>query len=328
MLLNNEVSISENLFTETTCQNIKQYNNVTKNLNGLNILHMNIRSMEANFVEFEILLKKLIKKPKIIILTEMWKVPYKNLYKIDGYNSIFNDSSINKSDGTLVFIDKHINYTTKIVNIGMIKAIEISYNNEIITAIYRNHKINIKNFVDDLKEYLEYSKYKNHYIIGDINIDIFDKNFDKNKYNHDTERYINNFLELGYFPVTNNITRPNKKKPGGTCIDHIFVKTDWSNKSIKSFTCQSSITDHYIISLNIDTNIISDSNNNKKFYTINFRKLKNLANKANWNKVYEFQDVDEATNFFVNIIKTIIENSRVKSKKKYNKRSDWLSKIM
>ena len=75
------------------------------------------------------------------------------------------------------------------------------------TAIYRNHEINIKNFVDDLKEYLENSKYKNHYIIGDINIDIFDKN----KYNYDTKRYINNFLELGYFPVTNNITRPNKK---------------------------------------------------------------------------------------------------------------------
>ena len=284
MLINNEVSISENLFTETICHNIKQYNNVTKKLNGINILHMNIRSLEANFVEFEILLKKLINKPKIIILTETWKVPYINFYKIDGYNSIFNDSRINKSDGTLVFIDQHINYTTKIINIGLIKAIEISFNNEIITAIYRNHEINIKNFVDDLKEYLEYSKYKNHYIIGDINIDIFDKNFDKNKYNYDTERYINNFLELGYFPVSNNITRPNKKKTGGTCLDHIFVKTDWLKKSIKSFTCQSSITDHYIISLNIDTNVIADANNNKKFYSINFRKLKNLANKANWNK--------------------------------------------
>lgn len=320
-----EENYCDKFFIETTCEDLNDYNNKIKNVKGMSIMHFNIQSLDAKFNEFEIIIKKLAIRPKIIILSETWQIPYIHLYQIEGYDTIYNESEITKADGTIVYIDNKINYNYKFQKIGNIKAIEIFFNEHVITALYRNHKIKISTFVDDLYLYLNSNLYKNHYFIGDINIDILTDNFEKIKFSKDTDKYLNNFYDLGFIPVINNITRYStiNSRNTGTCIDHIFVKTDWNNCKIKSFVCNSCLSDHNLIALIIDKELVENSDNSN--IRINYTKLADEVSNVNWSTVYNCKNANQATNKFIDTLKKSIENSYYTVKKKYNKRSDWIT---
>ena len=68
------------------------------------IMHYNISSIKKNFLELESRINSLKNKPDIIICTEAWLNDTVYFIDMKGYNHFFNDSRINKSDGTISYI--------------------------------------------------------------------------------------------------------------------------------------------------------------------------------------------------------------------------------
>ena len=80
---------------------------VNKNISQFNpelIIHYNMRSIKKHFLKLKSRINSLDNKSKIIICTEAWLTDTVNFIAIKGYNHFFNDSKINKSDGTVFHI--------------------------------------------------------------------------------------------------------------------------------------------------------------------------------------------------------------------------------
>lgn len=86
----------------------------------LTIFHTNIRSMGKNFDEFQAYMSQFENQYPIscIILSETWKVHDISLFNMHGYNSVYNGSPLNKSDGIMVYIRDTVRSTSKHVNLG------------------------------------------------------------------------------------------------------------------------------------------------------------------------------------------------------------------
>lgn len=110
-----------------------------------------------------------------------------------------------------------------------------------LTGVYRSHDINKENFVKNiLSQFLQSNaSLKNHLILGDFNVNTFDTD-------ELTNEYIFNFLNAGFVPLFNQITRPNLSSSSvaeGTCIDNMFFKTQ--NLNHFSYSIKSPFADHY-----------------------------------------------------------------------------------
>lgn len=319
-----ENEIRDSLCDELTYNTIEDLNTAINCENSLLVMQLNIRSINANFQQFEVFLETLHHKPKIIFLTETWMIPYTGFHHIEGYDLIYNNSQITKADGTAAYIDKTLQANSRIITIGNTNIIEISLESEIFSAIYRNHKIDIKLFLSDLNIYLNNNnKTKNHYIFGDMNIDILDNNYEKNKYNSNIDTYLNDLHEHGFISVVNNITRPSKNHDGGTCIDHIFLKSTWYNKKYTSIIYENNISDHFITFLKIEKFINTTQPNLNK---INHKKLFNLAAKTNWDEVCHLDDVNVAIDTLINKVKKLVKESEYKINNKAKKRKPWITR--
>ena len=170
-----DTDFGKTLFEEATCDDVASLNNMFYPNNEVIIMHCNIRSIEANFKELEVFLHTLKFKPSIIFLSETWFIPHLGFFELDGYDLIYNASTITKADGTIAYVSKKMDCDTNIKDLGSLKIIEIATKSELFTAIYKNHKIKNNVFVDDLENYIRNNNHKNHYIFGDINIDILEK---------------------------------------------------------------------------------------------------------------------------------------------------------
>lgn len=210
---NQDIELRDSLCNEIICNNIEDLNNIINCVNSITIMHLNIRSIEAHIHEFKLFLSTLHHKPSIIFLTEIWITPYPDRHNIDGYELLYNNSQITYADGTMAYIATDLQANSKLIEIGRTSIVVVTIGSETFAAIYRNHKTIIKNFLNDLNIYLENNKAKNQCIFGDINIDIIESNYEKNKYDSNIDTYMTDL----------HITRPSNKHDGGTCIDHIFL---------------------------------------------------------------------------------------------------------
>lgn len=85
--------------------------------------------------------------------------------------------------------------------------------------LQRFHELPSPEFDDNLNKFLN-RKFgiKNHFIIGDFNIDIF-------KQNLKIKELLNSLLEKGFYPDFICIFRPSDFSENRSCIDNIFTKT-------------------------------------------------------------------------------------------------------
>ena len=86
--------MEHNNFFSETYNNLLQQEQIYKDLDTFNkeinsnddlILHLNIRSLNANFEKLLILIKSIKKKPFVIVCTEVWKLDYHEYYNIKDY---------------------------------------------------------------------------------------------------------------------------------------------------------------------------------------------------------------------------------------------------
>ena len=238
--------MEHNNFFSETYNNLLQQEQIYKDLDTFNkernsnddlILHLNIRSLNANFEKLLILIKSIKKKPFVIVCTEVWKLDYHEYYNIKDYKMYYNFGAINKNDGIVIYIKENIIHTTETIEIGRLKLlntnITLSNNKYLeITSLYTSHDLSCAEFNLNLKNYLhQKNNSKNHIIIGNFNINI-------NDYNSISNDFINNLLEKGLLPSFTSFTKTTRPSNNytyeGSCIDNIFIKTDSINtKALK-----------------------------------------------------------------------------------------------
>ena len=77
------------------------------------ILCVNIRSINKNFDKLKILIESLKNKPSIVVCT--WIQENFEGFKLDNYESYYNESKLNHNDGVMVFCKKDIVQTTETI---------------------------------------------------------------------------------------------------------------------------------------------------------------------------------------------------------------------
>lgn len=294
------------------------------------ILHQNIRSLSKNIDQIKVYLNQIRSQFECLVLTETWKLEDINFFKLDGYDILYNEGCINKNDGVVIYLKNTINYSAQVVQIGEIRALQISFNignkSAIITALYRPPSINANLFLEHLREYftnITETSVDYHIFLGDMNINI--------KVENDLSfEYLNILSEYNFISLINETTRINETGGTGTCIDHIFLKTkNTLNDNYRSFIIKTCITDHYTTVLNIleHTQEKNYEINEKHIKYINYKKLKELLRDYNWAQFYELKDVNLAAEKFVDIVKENMQQSTIiqRIKKKETKRSSWIT---
>lgn len=238
----------------------------------------------------------------------------------------YNNSTINRSDGVVVYIQNDINEMTTIYEFGKLKILNIQLNlinnqNLTLSAVYRSHDLPCLEFILNLNNYLNKMKnFKSHIVVGDFNINIINDN-------DISQEFINNFLEKGFYPGFKSITRPSDTGDGGTCIDNIFIKTN--SLTNKTFKLEVPFADHYPIFISLNKLKESARKNAKIYY--NYKKLENVAKHKNWLIIESMQDPNEAIDHLINEIKDCIARSKnipKKNKCDGKPRSDWISKAV
>lgn len=271
------------------------------------ILHVNVRSLNANYHNLETLINRLDSKPDVIVCTETWKLDYYKYYQLDNYTVHYNHGDVNKADGVVIYVKTTLSYSSTIENIGPCKILSIilRINQAMslkITGIYRCHDINVDNFNVQLKEYLNSNKnVKNHCIVGDFNINLLKTDFI-------SEQFIETMLSLNYVNCFSGITRPSNLE--GSCIDNMFFKSKTAISN--SFTYTNVFTDHYPIFLTINwqkENIFKAPN-----AAINYNKLKKLCDKTDFNYIFDIQDPNVAIDALIKEIKYLIKEATLKTK--------------
>ena len=222
----------------------------------LSVLHINIRSLEINFIQLEAFLGSLPHPPDILALTETWLNEENKLnYSIPGYCAFHVVRPPRKHGGVALYVrttlsPENIEKFTYLNSVIEISTVSFNINNipYTIAAIYRpsNKNEHIKEFCKELSPILKSSLFKksNSLFIGDMNIDLLQHSIHK-----PTNEYLNLFQTFNYVPI---ITRPTRFPQGlqlgcPSLLDHIFVNfTNASHSGIMHYD----FSDHLPIYLN------------------------------------------------------------------------------
>lgn len=241
--INNELellSISESLSCspEQSSSIILTKHGLTSNIK---ILHMNIRSLNKNFDELVIYLRRIKLDCDFILLTECWLSKVQNsLPSLPGYHSHMS-SYKNQNDGVVIYAKDNLNYEILEPQLMESSGLMIKYANTVVVAIYRSPSFKkVEIFLESLNNVLSsLTKDVSVAIIGDININISPGT--KDNY---AEDYLNLIASHGYLPAHSLPTREQN------CLDHVILK---SCKNSTTLVLNSLITDHAPLLFAMDT---------------------------------------------------------------------------
>lgn len=300
----------------------------------LNIIHLNIRSLNKNFDNLLILLESLKIKFDLIVLSETWKINNLENFNIEGYDIFYSEGSHNQNDGLVMYVSKNINpkFTTVKFSENTFVKLALEKNNLLfnVVAVYRLPSTNSKNFLHELQNVLSQIKQKNatNIFLGDINIDLHKK--DENV----TNEYINILAERGFFPYVNHSTRISEENE--SCLDHCFINISpniTNTINISPIVLKSNITDHYPIIIKLirktqNKNTKENINNEQTQTIYNYKILKQLMQSETWQNLFQISDPNLAYESFLNILNTNLEKCSkillIKSKEK--KIKPWITK--
>jgi len=299
-------------------------------MNKFTIFHMNIRSAYKNFDQFIVLLQCMsTSNIDIIILSECWKIEDLTRYNIDGYITHYNNGSFNKNDGLLVLVKRELNFDIQNIHFSQTTPclLSVKINTFIfdILALYRPPSSDAQQFVQDLHNYLSSSN-KSHIriLVGDINLNLLDLDCQI------VNQYINVLCSAGFQSLVNTSTRVTDLTQ--SCIDHCFVHVPNAAKQKLepvSYVFETSITDHFSTVLGIRFSSGWDRNVKPQpaFRRVNYVKLEAALQSVNWRVIYSTENVNEATNIFVNAITSSIESATdlITVRNKAKKIKPWMT---
>jgi len=276
-----------------------------------NVIHLNSRSLQKNYNKVVSNLLATSTNFSIIGVSETWTDPKDDndiLYKINGYNSIFQSRIFapgHEGGGVALYIKSDLQFKIRHDLMSMNPSVYESLfceifnksKNVIVGVIYRPPGTDIDTFINEFNIPLnKISKSKSPcYIMGDFNINLI---------NADTDRRTNAFLSMMLsMSLTPLIDKPTRiTATSATCIDNIFIDIS-SLRNTNGGIYTTDISDHlpvFCVSRTlkkkdkhkiIETRIINDTN-------INSFKL--ALENQNWDFVYYEPDPDRAYQLFQN----------------------------
>lgn len=325
---NNSCNTKQTFTIESFLNKIRIINN-----KNLNILHVNIRSINKNFDNLLILLEQIKEiNVDIILLTETWNVSNINYFNLEGYSNYYNDAHNNQNDGLVIFYkDSLLDFTVSNIKFSETSGVRIklAFNkiNYGITAIYRSPSTDTALFLTQLENYLnDIHKEKIEIIVGDINIDTL--NLETNT----SSSYLNILALHNYSRIITDPTRITSETK--SCIDHINLRTKNNIKDllVSGYVLQSDITDHLPILINFEfknnkNNQTKETQKRKFKISIDYESFNKDLNEETWHNILDCEDVVRATNNFIDIYKMYLDRHThtKKIKNSLQKIKPWIS---
>ena len=276
----------------------------------LNILHLNIRSLQKNLDNLTSFLKCLSNQPHIIALSETWlKDSTHHLYHLKGYTTYHTYRLNREHGGVSLLISSDIKseliqqYTFVNDTIEMCTVQLKHRTNFIFSIIYRprSKHVAVEEFTHTLHNILDQNLFSrnNTVLLGDFNINLLEHTS-----HQPTNYFLNTMQSLNYFPHISRPTRfpdnPNLGQP--SLLDHIWTNfTPLSTSGI----IHHPISDHLPTFLNIT--LMSDlSTKHKLTYRIFERANHNSFTSShatiNWNEILTSNDTNENFEKFSNTL--------------------------
>lgn len=320
---NKEIN-TEEVATAVQCSEIFGVNGKSVNFK---IFHNNVRSLHKNLDEIKIFLEQQEYPFECIVLTETHKLLALEEYRMNGYDIIYNEGEVNSFDGTVVYLKSSIPYKKHLIkfhNISVLK-LEIIFNNSsiLLLATYRSPSLPSEEFVLDLQEYM-LSNHKVHdyeLLIGDLNIDIL-----QNPPSNMVVDYLNVLYTFGFESIINKYTRIQGNS--ATCIDHIFLKSNLDKSLCLPLVIRTDVTDHFSIAVQIVfQNKVNIQQHSREICYTNFKQLKLNMNKMQWQDLYNAENIEVATNIFIQKLNHEISACTFKKKipRRKVRRTKWIT---
>ena len=289
-------------------EDVKKIVEPKQNEEKLNIMHLNIRSLDLHFGEMLALLENLDNQFQCIALSEIGKKNIENreaFLKSLGYNFKYIKPNLSKGGCGLIYketlnitvrtdlnIENHtINNSTLTVENMWFQLGPI-----IIGVIYRHPGCSmacIDSFTNQLDKIMKTINKENKqcYILGDINLDGLKVNF-----NDHVRKCFDTMLENNFIPT---ITKPTRIfNSSVSLIDHILINTNTikDKKSITTGNIYSGITDHLpiFISTKIKGRCKSERPIIRIFGEKNTNKFTEMIKNTDWSEFYKTNNVDKA----------------------------------
>ena len=314
---------------------------ISNNESKLNIMHINIRSLDLHFGEMLALLESVNNQFQFIALSEIGQKNIENreaFLKTLGYNMKYIKPTISKGGCALISKDS-INLTARtdlnIENktIGNSKLIVenmwYQYGSIIIGTIYKHPGCSmacIDSFTNQLENIMKTINKENKqcYILGDLNLDGLKVNL-----NEHVKSFFDTLLDNNFIPT---ITKPTRIFNNSvSLIDHIIInsKTIQNKQTITTGNIYSGITDH--LPIFISTKIKGREKIKRPIVRIygnkNTMKFTEKLNSTNWEEFYKTESVNKAIYLLYNEWNNAFEKSFPKKRLSIAKSKDkaWIT---
>lgn len=213
------------------------------NTPSLKILTQNIRSINKNFPNFEVLLARMDFSCDIYLLTETWNSKVCNYPILKNYETHYTKRNHNQNDGVVAYTKQGINCSVEEYYLNDASCLIIKIDETtVVIGVYRSpSQKNLHNFFTSLDTLLDSVKtFENIILMGDVNIDIKPNNEDR-----DSHVYLDMLASHGLLAGHQYPTRLD------TCLDHAMTK---SKLPAVTIVLASPLTDHSGVLSLIDTN--------------------------------------------------------------------------
>jgi hypothetical protein len=275
----------------------------------LSIIHINIRSLNSNYMKLLDFLDLYDNQFDIVLLSEIWSTNldyFANVFT--SYNFIFSPPSTQRSGGVGMLIRSSLSYKiiAKSSNINFFNSkaeymiADINSGNGVIRfyLFYRHPSQSTPEFINLLFNFFEVHKpLKKSFMVGDMNIDL-------NKYgiNNSVTHYVEELNSLNFTPLS--ILPTHQVNNACSTIDHVFtnfVIEEPQCCNMLSLTVVTDITDHFanIVLLTSKTKPVRNKDRPliRLYSSKNIDKFKNDLFNVNWSCVYNSNNVNSSTDY-------------------------------
>ena len=319
-----------NYFVEETFDKYLLRHNVSQH--SFSIMHLNIRSIPANFTSFLTYLDNVNHRFSVIGLTETWlKQPNIPLYGIPGYSHIGITRSHGNGGGVSLFISDVFMYSelTELCMVSdyiecifvKIMHSDLSY---VIGVMYRPPNSNIVMFNEKLNDILSQISHMPCYIIGDYNIDLL-----KHDGHLQTEQFLDVMHSNSLIPMIYKPTR--ETNTTATLIDNIFTNNYCVDDLLLQGLLIADISDHHAIFHIRDKCIPAYANDQYQLIRLcNEQRIaayKDSICNIDWSILDEYVTCESYFLHFLSIFKSVYDKSFpiIRVKKQYRNRLPWLT---
>lgn len=205
------------------CQDLKNVGFFNDPENGINIIHVNIRSIYKNFDQFLVFLESLNATFDVIVMSESHFLVNEADFNIPEYVIAFNGSKLNRCDGCCAYIKKDVYVSHQVVVEEDLNILKLTLQKNAILidifATYKGFGLSKDMFINNLNSILQRALSDSNRICvftGDVNIDLLRIDEDA------TNDYLTMMLSHGFNSLINKPTR--KTETAKSCLDHLFVK--------------------------------------------------------------------------------------------------------